>query len=466
MKTLSLASMLAKARLQTRTGNALLDVFAVVAFAVSSWLTLTTLGGVWMFYNNQAAIDEAFATRYGLEDFMAGSGGMYFGLSVIALALLTIPLLSLGAAAARLGANGRERRLASLRLVGMSARQVVGMSVFESMIHAALGFLAGLAIYVASLPAWTALSFGTVQITVSSMTLPWWALLGTFALIVAIAVVSTAVGLANVSISPLGVAHRVTPAAVRAWRMVVFVVALVAVLYFSQSRDRARDVEVTQLITFAAIIMMLFGAVALVGPLFIQLTMRPLLAVGKPAWLLGMRRVLGNSRAAWRNINSVALMGMVATITLTLVSFNVASSVKNTSADLMLSQIASDISKGVVIAFAFAVVLGAVSTLVHQASDVFDRADEARALVQLGTPLGVLIRARFVQVMAPMAALMSILLVVGFLPALAQGGGVNLGNLKTLGFMVIIGVVLTFVSVLVTVPIQRQVVYARVRKND
>ncbi|MGV9192120.1 hypothetical protein ACTOVQ_04940 [Arcanobacterium canis] len=466
MRTLSLASMLAKARLTTRTGNALLDVFAVVAFAVSSWLTLTTLGGVWMFHSNKEAIDQVFAAQFGEAGQLQENGAMYFALSVFALALLTIPLMTLGAGAARLGANGRERRLASLRLVGMSARQVVGMSIIESLIHASLGFLVGMAIYVASLPAWTALSFGMVQITVAKMMLPWWGILATFGLISAISIVSTTAGLAKVSISPLGVARRVTPGAVRMWRMGVFATALAVVLYFSGIRDRGQDTEFTQIMTFAAVFVIFFGAVALVGPLFIQLTMRPLLAIGKPAWLLGMRRVVSDARGAWRNINSVALMGLVATLTLTLVSFNIKQGGENFANGSMLRQISSDISQGVVIAFAFAVILGAISTLIHQVSDIFDRGDESRSLVQIGTPIRVLIRARVIQVMAPMTALMTILVVIGFLPALSSGSVFRSGNMLMLLVMVGIGFALTLVSVLVMIPIQHQVVHDHVRKND
>ncbi|MFC5281057.1 hypothetical protein ACFPGO_04105 [Arcanobacterium canis] len=466
MRTLSLASMLAKARLATRTGNALLDVFAVVAFSVSSWLTLTTLGGVWMFHSNQQAISSMFATQFGQAGQFQDNGRTYFALSVLALALLTIPLLSLGAAAARLGANGRERRLASLRLVGMSARQVVGMSIIESLIHASLGFLIGMAIYVASLPAWTALSFAMVQITVAKMMLPWWGILATFGLISAISIISTMAGLAKVSISPLGVARRVTPGAVRMWRMGTFAIALVVVLYFSGNRDHGQDMEFTQIMTFAALLGILFGAVALVGPLFIQITMRPLLGIGKPAWLLGIRRVVSDARGAWRNISSVALMGLVASLTLTLVSFNIERVSGSVETGSMVKQIASDISQGVVIAFAFAVILGAISTLIHQASDIFDRADEARSLVQIGTPLRVLIRARIIQVMAPMTPLMTILVAIGFLPALSSGTTFKSGNMSMLLVMVGIGIVLTLVSVLVMIPIQHQLVRDHVRKND
>ena len=58
MNTISFASQLATARLRMRQGAALLDSFAVIAFAVSSWLTLTTLGGVWLFWQRMPHVEK------------------------------------------------------------------------------------------------------------------------------------------------------------------------------------------------------------------------------------------------------------------------------------------------------------------------------------------------------------------------------------------------------------------------
>lgn len=111
--------------------------------------------------------------------------------------------------------------------------------------------------------------------------------------------------------------------------------------------------------------------------------MRPLVLTSSPALLVGIRRVVSDSRGAWRNISAIALMGVVATLASTLSFVTLSQDVDSTGASIQ-EMIAHDIRQGVMIAFAFALIIGAVSTLIHQSSDVFDRAGEARTLVRNG----------------------------------------------------------------------------------
>lgn len=464
MNTFGLAGMLTQARLRARSGTGVLDVLAVVAFSFSSWLTLTTLGGVYMFWHNTDAVNAAVASRFGEGILNDGLGQSYFALAVVALALLTVPLLSLGGAAARLGAGGRERRLASLRLIGMSSRQVLGMSVLESVLQASLGFVIGLVAYFGSLPAWKMLTFGTLPINPSQMLLPWWALCATFFLMAVIAALSTVIGLQRVSISPLGVAHRIIPPSVKMWRMAVLAATLVGVLYMT-SLFSPSQVAVGQIISIGVTFLLFIGGISFAGPLLIQLTMRPLVLTSSPALLVGIRRVVSDSRGAWRNISAIALMGVVATLASTLSFVTLSQDVDSTGASIQ-EMIAHDIRQGVMIAFAFALIIGAVSTLIHQSSDVFDRAGEARTLVHVGTPVTTLIRARFIQVLLPLVAVSAILVALSLLPALANPVLNNWSNLNVMGVMILSGLVLTALSVAVTIPIQYQVVYERVRRND
>ncbi|WP_216389501.1 FtsX-like permease family protein [Arcanobacterium phocae] len=464
MKSLSLAAMLTRARLGARTGSGILDVFAVLAFAVSSWLTLTTLGGVFMFQSRVGAINRAVATAFHSDVRTESIGEIYAAFAVIALALLTIPLLSLGSGAARLGAGGRERRLASLRLMGMSASQVLVMSIVESVLQATIGYVAGLAVYLATLPPWSQLTFGTLPISTAHMLLPWWMLLAAYVLVLVIASISTVVGLQRVTISPLGVAHRVIPTNVKMWRLAVLGVALALLLYMTATFSPS-SVDVGQVISIGLAVVIFFGGLALAGPLFIQLTMRPLVFTGSPTRLIGIRRVVSHSRAAWRNVSAVALMGAVATLvsTMTIVSLD---SPVGDQAQSYAELMAHDIPQGVLIAFAFSLVIGAVSTMIHQVSDVFDRSDETRALVYVGTPVSTLIRARFIQVMYPLLAVLVIVVGLSFVPSLTHPALVKWGNMLALLTMIGLGIALTFAAVAVTIPIQHRILSARVRRND
>lgn len=66
---------------------------------------------------------------------------------VVALVLLTVPVLALAGQCARLGAPARDRRLAAIRLAGASPRQAVTIAATETGLASALGALAGLGAY-------------------------------------------------------------------------------------------------------------------------------------------------------------------------------------------------------------------------------------------------------------------------------------------------------------------------------
>ena len=126
----------------------------------------------------------------------------------------------------------------------------------------------------------------------------------------------------------------------------------------------------------------------------------------------------------------------------------------------------ADIVKGVVIALGIALALGATSTLIQQAADVFDREDESRALVKMGFPPSTLLKARLWQVMAPLALMLTVTIGVGAMIGGASETTSRAENMFLLVAMIIAGVVLTFVSVLATAPIQSALLRKNTRKND
>lgn len=472
MNTISFASQLATARLRMRQGAALLDSFAVIAFAVSSWLTLTTLGGVWMFWQRMPHIEKNIAHVLGDPEaiqYLKGLGATYMALAFIALALLTVPLLSLGMAAARLGAQGRAKRLASLRLVGMTAWQVQKVSLIETMVQYVIGFAVGFVLYVGSLPGWQALSFQGKKIEMSEMLLPWWGVLVIIVFLAVLAALSTLLGLVRVSISPLGVARRFSPRALKLWRFVFLgaVVTAAIAIFMSINTHYLANTRDAILAIGAAMALVIVG-VSIAGPLFIQLTARFGLLTSNGAKLLAARRVIDDPRAAWRNVNATALMGLVTAQIVSGGFFTISSPVDNTQRTL--EEITRhDVTAGVFIVFAFTLVLGAVSTLIHQASDVFDRAPEQRALVNAGVALGVFSATRFRQVMWPYIVTTLFAVVIGVLPGLAYtvfGGHPISSDMKWLAIMVTLGTLITLAAVALTIPIERRVLTIQARRND
>ncbi len=94
--------------------------------------------------------------------------------------LLLVPVITLGAAAARMGALGRDQRLATLRLLGLTGGQAVALSTLETMLAAIAGGLVGLMGYLVSVPAWAAISFQATSLGGGAMLLPGWAIAATW----------------------------------------------------------------------------------------------------------------------------------------------------------------------------------------------------------------------------------------------------------------------------------------------
>lgn len=423
----------------------------------------------------------AIADLRGLND---GVAWIYVILAFVALAFLVVPLVSMGMSAARLGAQGRSRRLASLRLVGVTSGQVYVMSVLETLLQYAIGFVIGFAVYGASLPAWHQLSFQTQQIAMGEMLLPWWGILAVAAVLGILAAISTIAGLVRVSISPLGVARRDSAHSVRVWRVIALAIVAAGVIAAFQFRLQIEaffgiDPSLTATIVSIAMGMMILMAfTAVAGPFFVQTTARFGLPSGSASTLVAARRIVDDPRAAWRNVGSAALMCFVASATTTLATTTITiTSVDSTGYSgkvdpgaLSSEIITGDITKGVMIAFAFTIVLAAVGTLIQQASDVFDRANETHTLAQIGAPAGTFSRTRFKQVMYPFVTTLVACVVVGGLPgvvtAAVQAGGVIRDNMLLLSAMVGVSVVIMLGSVALTIPIERGVVTSMQRKND
>lgn len=77
MNTLQMAGHLAISRIRNARGHALLDSLAVLAFSVSSWLLLTTMGGVWMFYGRKSRLSDMLYDSYSIPALIPHSSVEY-----------------------------------------------------------------------------------------------------------------------------------------------------------------------------------------------------------------------------------------------------------------------------------------------------------------------------------------------------------------------------------------------------
>ncbi|WP_049570016.1 ABC transporter permease [Nonomuraea sp. SBT364] len=228
----------------------------------------------------------------------------YRVLALIGSILMVVPLLVFGGAAARLTVARRDQRLAALRLIGATPGQVVGMTVAEAVIVAFAGVLAGTVAYALALPLLTRIRMGGG---------PWFAadlwpdlpVLGATIVAVPLLVgLSAVAGLRRVVVSPLGVAKRETPPAMRFLRVLV----LLAVLAVFPLLSRESGIAIV-----AVAIGLAFLSVNLVGPWVVGIIGR-ITARGArgPARLLAGRRLVDDPRSAWRTVSGVAMTGFVA----------------------------------------------------------------------------------------------------------------------------------------------------------
>ncbi|MFD2082211.1 hypothetical protein SAMN05421678_101540 [Actinopolymorpha cephalotaxi] len=244
------------------------------------------------------------------------AAGFYRILTGLATVLLGVPLLVFGGAAARLTVARRDQRLAALRLVGATPGQVVAMTVAESMVTAFAGALAGALLYVAMIPGLTRISISGGTWAAGDLWVGVPLILAVVAAVVVLVGVSAVAGLRRVVVSPLGVARRQTPPALRAVRVLAFVAAVLGFLFASKLLQGSMATVFTVIVVMLAVG---FWTLNLVGPWVVGLIGR-IAAAGarRPARLLAGRRLVDDPRAAWRTVNGIALTGFVAGFTVLL----------------------------------------------------------------------------------------------------------------------------------------------------
>ncbi len=469
--TLALSTQLATARLRDPKGTGALDAFALVAYGVAAWLAFVVASGTWMFFRRLEVPSAWLAAQQsgdpGSPSFAELFGSTYVVLALVACALLIVPILTLGGAAARLGARGRARRLASLRLIGMTSGEIVGMSVVESLVQALAGIVLGAVAWAATLPLLMLLSFQNQHLGIAELLMPWWLWLAVIVVLLTLAAVSTALGLTRVSISPLGVARQTAAPALSAKR----VLALVAAVAVVGLLTAVMRIPVSAMVLGA----ILFGVVAigvgllnLFAPWLLQTIARLNVVTGNPARLMAMRRIIADPRSAWRNVSSIALIGVIAgAVAVVPTDGSQFQGMSEVNAMVML-----DIRNGALLTLVIALIVGATSTALAQASDVVDRSDELVALDRMGVEPGVDAAARRHQVLMPLLATLLVSLGLGVLvglPALTTkpdlftwGGSSGVILLAT----VVAAVVLTLLAAEATRPLRRRAVRQQVRRND
>ncbi len=413
-KTLILVSQdLQKGNKENQHRSSWLNTLAVIAFTVSTWAALTVAGGTYMFYDRSENPTPA------LEQFNEGIGYLlrfYIFLAAVACVLLVPTILSLTAKSAVLGASGRENRLATLRLLGMSNGDITKMTMIETLRQAAIGIGIGTVLSLLTAPAWSLISFQHQDIRTWEMILPWWGYLAVWAVIVVLALIAAVIGLKRVLVSPLGVAKREMPAALKWRRVIIFAVVFVGgLVYLKAYEPEASDPG--SLVRVVLILMVLVGAIAVVAPMLIQLSAKIGSAVPGRVNYVASRRVAANARSTWRQVGIMVFLGIM-------LGYLGLSDVDQTlpGGDNTLNE---DIFTGIVITFLIAIVLLMVSTALTQAATIFETAPLTKALDYVGTAKSYHRKVAMLEMLAPTALVAIAGYVFGTLMAFVSMAGNN-----------------------------------------
>lgn len=477
---IALAPRLTIARLKARQGDGWLDLLSVLAFALSSLMAFTVAGGIWMFYHWNsdpsaemvARVASALVGNIGPEDYVIPDAEIaaplletYLALAIAAGFILIIPIFSLGSSAARLGARGRAARLASLRLMGVTSNEVVLISVIESIAQWVIGTAIGVIAYFATLPLWGNVHFLLEAIDPREMVVPWQLFLLLLLALAAISLLSTANGLRLVRISPLGVTRREPPKALKFWRVIVFFVMIAAFIVYLFVAPQTGEIDRPRYYAgIGMFVMFILGTMAVVGPFTVQVLAAISVRTRHASKLLAMRRILDDPRAAWRTVNALALMCFISCFL----------SVTPMYSDEKNSFIFSDIYVGANITMGFAFAVAALSTLMNQASSIFDSSDQTVALTMVGFPRRVFSFARSIQVLAPMflaCVVPSILgAALGSVSNVAAERGM-IENVIIVGLsrsiiLISIGIALSVIALIACEPLERMVIARKGRAND
>jgi hypothetical protein len=357
--------------IRTRTVLSSQGVLMAVAFAACSALFLTVAGGLWAFLQWDTSGDET------------GTLASYKILAGIATALLLVPAMTLGQAAANLAARSETDRLSGLSLLGASPRTITVLAVARPVTVAVLGAVVGVAGYFVLLLPVSLIPFQGSGLGYAQMVLPWWALLAAVVLLVLVSAASAFVGLRRLVVSPLGVRTRSIDRRFPWVRLVVGIVGLGVAYMLVSLLQSSQGFAMFVAFMLAAMVIGLV-VVDVLGVLFVRLIAHwGAQRATSPDRLIAARLVSDAPKQYWRQVSGLAMTSFIAVVAGTGVSFMV----ELDGMDGLIgpqTYLGGDMRTGVLLTLGIALLFITVSAVVNQTAQVHDRADTYRELHAAG----------------------------------------------------------------------------------
>ena len=447
-------------------------VMPVLAFAASAALTLLVAGGI-----------QAFHLWLG-DPSLPGRGAQsrpsnYLQSAYILLAwasgfLLLTPLFTLGASAARLSARRRDDRLATLRLLGASTRQLTLYTMLDSVIYAAVGFVLGFIVYLILVLPFGMLRFQNIPLGPENMLLPPPIVLVCGFVSLIIAATSSLFGLSKVTISPLGVRTRSDKPSLGkralilgcALLVVGFVGAIASHIMNLAADSMDSNGFVLVLVTtimFGLPILLTMLAIDLIGGFVVGLYARIRVRTARtPATLLAYRSILESPRAAWRQVSGVAMTTFIAALIGPVLGQLFRESTSQARRNVQDDTLLNDMWQGLFLLMFLSYLLVALSALLNQSAAIYERGSLYSSLRMMGTEAAVLKRSRRIVVFGPLllVSTLSGLLALVLFGLIARSGVEPRFLLQSLGMIVVaivLGMGLVFASLAATGPVMERV---------
>src|SRR5690625_3090805 len=327
----------------------LVERLAILAFAVMTAIMLVVIGGY-----------GAFADR---SEGATGDATLYPLMAGTAMALLMVPLITLGGAAARLAVARRDARMATIRLMGGRTTQVGTLTALDAIAQALIGGILGIGGYFALLPLVRLIVFQNDPFSFAELLVPWAVLPVTVLGVVLVALLSAGASLRSVVVTPLGVAQRVSGNPLH-WSRLIPAALVVGVFIVLLRMNRLVILMASVLLVMGLAVLNLVGpfVMSLIGQIWAG-------CASRVTTLIAARRVVDAPKTAWRSVGGVGLATFIAGLVAALASVT---DVDGGTAELAM--LTDDMVTGGFLTLGIAGILAGVSTGVMQAGRAIGRA--------------------------------------------------------------------------------------------
>ena len=307
-------------------------------------------------------------------------------------------IFSLTAQAAILGASGREKRLATLRLIGLSSGDITRMTMLETAVQALIGIVLGGLISVLLAPIFSNLSFQHVQVSTSEILLPWWGYLTVAAVVFLLAVGAAIAGMQRVRVEPLGVSRKEMPPALKYRGVIIFAIFTVFTLILVSQTSLNSGVAA---IGFAAAVVSInIMLINWLVPFLLQVLYRIVSIAPGTSHFVASQRIAADAKTTWRRSASMAFFGVIA-------GYLVVSPLGNDGLTSLMNEdggvlvMFTDITTGGLLTLAFGFVLSSMAIFLGLSSQLFEQAGLTRSLHLMGVKRSFYFRTQLFETLGP-----------------------------------------------------------------